>query len=244
MMRRRGYSYRPPARGKPSMRTSSTALTKKQKEEIAKYVKRIQAGTMEKKIFYSTPERVTYAVGDGKIFNLMDSIPQGTDTNNRVGNIVHLDSITVRLNFNVDVEFRVDYRIFVFWSDEEFVSGQVWGNMANSVLSTTFPFVGTNTQKYVSQMHLNEYQAGLVYTTQVSGSRNVTVAFGGINPNVCTEFTMNFKKKKITFKDSGVPSYLEGRNLYLAVLADTGDNQSIGTSAGKGVATIKTKYYE
>lgn len=234
--------YKPVAR--PMMRTTSGALTARQKAEIAKYVKRIQTNTFSKKLRFWAPSKISTKIGEGLLFNPLSDIGAGTQPDQRVGNTIHLQQIDVNLLFTNTTDDICIMRIFAFWASDEFVTGSNWTAWPNSSIPNLV-FDGSNVQGYNSLLMFKEWKAQPVYESgPIVSGRQVNAGNGGLESQKQVSFSMKFNKKKITYQQDNAPAFVEGKNLYIFIVCDTGSSVPIGTVSGHLFTTMKVKYYE
>lgn len=176
----------------------------------------------------NVPTSIATVAGNGYIFNPLAAITQGTGVANRVGNVIHLDKISMNFLFDtIATSNPVRYALFIFESDLEISTSSTFISISNGTLAATTPILGTVSSGTITLDQIDPSQARLLYHTQFVVTPQVASQVGGKS----LMKTIYFKNKKMQYRQDSSPLQYN-KNLYVLVLADQTGATVGSTSVG------------
>lgn len=214
-------------------------LQKKQVKKISSgYAKR----SMEKKRYLTAGTQSAVLCGNAYMINPLYNLSQGTGVGNRVGSAIKLDNLKLKCEFMLGTSTINSgiIRMIVYLSDvESATSGSNPTQITNPNIQSTIPLLGNTTVNEVALEPVDWTQATVLYDKLFTLNAN----FGTTNfPLASKDITINFKGRKFGYL-SDSPSYMEGKNLYVAWIFDSPQGTVNSTAWGKfsytGLATFR-----
>lgn len=188
-----------------------TPLQKKQCQRIAKY--QVNKGAEPKRIVFSGTASVQAC--SAYLLNPLYGISQGGGVRDRIGNIIHLDSITIRLRLSV-INKETQFFVFAYWGDVETVTaGGTPTQVTSPNIQTTIPLLGSVVVGQGTLQVLDKFQCVKLRDSRFAVPVHVT----SVNGECEKTFDIKFKNKKVGYL-LDTASYMDGKNLYWGLIGD------------------------
>lgn len=236
----------PPIKPQYKRRPYEHALGLKARKEVSKIIKNHEKRLMEQKRFVS-PTGTGLESATLYTFNPLGQISQGSTVSNRVGNAIYVDSLEIECSIELSNTNpnSLDFSVWVFLSDEENNANSTWSTTTNANIQANWPmFLGSTSGGQATNLLIDPCQATLIkrYNGVVDRFNDITTTqlYGGVK-KYCFSIPMRGRKMQY-LTDNG--AFMEGKNLYVAIIADS-PGATVGvTTVGTINATYMVKFHE
>lgn len=219
-----------------------SALTATQRKQVQRLIKKADKANSANRRFPFTANQ-TLLAGKGYSINPLAQIAIGSGISNREANMIMVDSIDVNLTFtnnNTALSPNMRWMFMAFLTDEELLSPSAsFFTVNNSGLQTSLPLIGNSAGGFCTQLMIDPNRARKVIYKRSSLDTKVSTIANEYN----WSHRIPMRGRKFKYLSDTTGSFMDGQNLFFAVIADANGATVDTTNVGIIAVTYKVNFH-